>query len=70
MPVQKADKKAKAFRISHFQWSFSSDIMAVKGLRITGAINKFLQTFNNLLNAGLSPSLLFWGNPAGKWNVI
>ena len=29
---QKEDKKASEFQISHFYWSFSSDIIAVKGL--------------------------------------
>ena len=29
---KKEDKKAEGFQISHFYWSFSSDIMAVKGL--------------------------------------
>ena len=30
---EKEDKKAKGFLISHFYWSFSSDIIAVKGLK-------------------------------------
>ena len=29
---EKDDKKAEGFQILHFYWSFSSDIMAVKGL--------------------------------------
>jgi len=31
---EKEDKKALEFQISRFYWSFSSDIMAVKGLMI------------------------------------
>jgi len=30
--TQKEDKKAEEFEISQFYWSFSSDLMAVKGL--------------------------------------
>ena len=29
---EKKNKKAEVFQISHYYWSFSSDIMAVKGL--------------------------------------
>ena len=29
---EKEDRKAEEFQISHFYWSFSSDVMAVKGL--------------------------------------
>ena len=32
---KKEDKKAEGFQILHFHWSFSSDIMAVKGLTVT-----------------------------------
>ena len=34
MPLQKKNehRKAEGFQIVHFDWSFSSDIMAVKGL--------------------------------------
>ena len=31
---EKEDRKASMFQISHFYWSFSSDIMTVKGLKI------------------------------------
>ena len=30
---EKEDKKAYGFQILHFYWSFSSDLMAVKGLK-------------------------------------
>ena len=33
MPKQK-DKKASGFQISHFHWSISSDLMAVKRLML------------------------------------
>ena len=36
MPERKR-QKTKGFRISHFQWWFSSDIMAVKGLSLSVA---------------------------------
>jgi len=32
MPGEKKKKKASGFKISLFYWSFSNDIMAVKGL--------------------------------------
>ena len=30
---EKEDEKAEGFQMSHFYWSFSSDIMAIKGLK-------------------------------------
>ena len=33
MPREKDDKKAEGFQILCFHWLFSSDIMAVKGLK-------------------------------------
>ena len=35
---KKENKKAEGFQISHFYWSFSSDIMAVKGLTNTEVV--------------------------------
>ena len=32
------DKKAEGFQISHFYWPFSSDIVAVKGLRCSSSL--------------------------------
>ena len=35
---EKEDKKAQGFQIWQFYWSFSNDIMAVKGLRQTNLV--------------------------------
>ena len=39
----KKDKRAEGFQILHFHWSFSSDIMAVKGLKQTLLFSRFLK---------------------------
>ena len=37
---KKEDKKSEGFQILHFYWSFSSDIMAVKGLMCLDFVSK------------------------------
>ena len=44
------DKKAKGFQISHFHWSFSSDITEVKGLNKNLLKTKYAMNGHGLAN--------------------
>ena len=52
---EKEDKKAKGFQISLFYWSFSNNIMAVKGLKTTNesAKSETLKPFCLLFCTGM-----------------